>query len=52
MTRTGNNQQHDTADGKNSVTTRTSGSEKRHTTLVLTDAADAFILPPIIIFKG
>ena len=36
--------------GKKSVTIRTSGSEKRHMTVVLTVAADVFILPPMITF--
>ena len=31
---------------------RTSGFEKRHVTAVLTVAADWFILPPMIIFRG
>ena len=35
-----------------SVTIRTSGSEKRHVTVVLTVAADGFMLPPMIIFWG
>ena len=35
-----------------SVTIWTSGSEKRHVTVVLTVAADEFILPPMIIFRG
>ena len=35
-----------------SVTIRTSGSEKRHVTVVLTVAADGFILPPMVIFRG
>ena len=35
-----------------SVTIRASGSEKRHVTVVLTVAADGFILPPMIIFWG
>ena len=34
------------------MTIRTSGSEKRHVTVVLTVAADGFILPPMIIFWG
>ena len=38
--------------GQKSVTIRTSGSEKRHVTVVLTVAADGFILPPMIIFRG
>ena len=38
--------------GEKSVTIRTSGSEKRHVTVVLTVAADVFILPPMIIFRG
>ena len=38
--------------GKKSVTTRTSGSEKRHVTVILTVAADGFILPPMMIFRG
>ena len=37
---------------KNSVTIRTSGSEKRHVTVVLALAADGFILPPMTIFTG
>ena len=36
--------------GQKSVTIRTSGSEKRHVTVVITVAADGFILPPMIIF--
>ena len=35
-----------------SVTIRTSGSEKRHVTVVLTVAADGFTLPLMIIFRG
>ena len=35
-----------------SVTIRTSGSEKRQVTVALTVAADGFILPPMIIFRG
>ena len=38
--------------GKKSVTIRTSGSERRHVTVVLNVAADGFILLPIINFKG
>ena len=38
--------------GQKSVTIRTSGSEKRHVTVVLTVAADGFILPPMVIFRG
>ena len=38
--------------GQKSVTIRTSGSEKRHVTVVLTVAADGFMLPPMIIFWG
>ena len=38
--------------GQKSVTIRASGSEKRHVTVVLTVAADGFILPPMIIFWG
>ena len=34
------------------MTIRTSGSEKRHMTVVLTVAADGFILPPLLIFRG
>ena len=34
------------------MTIRTSGSEKRHVTVVLTVAADGFILPPMVIFRG
>ena len=41
-----------TQKGQKSVTIRTSGSEKRHVTVVLTVAADGFILPPMIIFWG
>ena len=37
--------------GQKSVTIRTSGSEKRHVTVVLTVAADGFILPPMINFE-
>ena len=36
--------------GQKSVTIQTSGSEKRHVTVVLTVAADGFMLPPMIIF--
>ena len=36
--------------GQKSVTIRTSGSDKRPVTVVLTVAADGFILPPMIIF--
>ena len=35
-----------------SVTIRTSGSEKRHVTVVLPVAADGFILPLMILFQG
>ena len=35
-----------------SMTIRTSGSEKKQVTVVLTVAADGFILPPMIIFLG
>ena len=35
-----------------SGTIRTSGSEKRQVTVALTVAADGFILPPMIIFRG
>ena len=35
-----------------SVTIRTSGSEERHVTVVLTVPADGFILLPMIIFRG
>ena len=35
-----------------SVTIRTSGSEKRQVAVALTVAADGFILPPMIIFRG
>ena len=38
--------------GQKSVTIRTSGSEKRRVTVVLTVAADGFMLPPMIIFRG
>ena len=38
--------------GQKSVTVRTCGYEKRHVTVVLTVAADGFILPPMIIFRG
>ena len=34
------------------MTMRSSGSEKRHFTVVLTVAADESILPQIIIFRG
>ena len=34
------------------MTIRTSGSEKRQVTVALTVAADGFILPPMIIFRG
>ena len=37
---------------RKSVTIPTSGLEKRHVTVVLTVAADGFILPPILIFRG
>ena len=37
---------------RKSVTIPTSGLEKRHVTVVLTAAADGFILPPILIFRG
>ena len=37
--------------GQKSVTIRTSGSEKRRVTVVLTVAADGFMLPPMIIFR-
>ena len=36
--------------GQKLVTIPTSCSEKRHVTVVLTVAADGFILPPMIIF--
>ena len=35
-----------------SVTIRTSDSEKRHVTVVITVAADGFILSPMTIFRG
>ena len=38
--------------GQKSVTIRTSSSEERHVIVVLTVAADRFILPPMIIFRG
>ena len=38
--------------GQKSVRIRTFGSEKKHATVVLTVAADGFILPPMIIFLG
>ena len=38
--------------GQKSVTIRTSGSEKRHVTVVHTVAVDGFILPPMKIFRG
>ena len=38
--------------GQKSVRIRTFGSEKKHATVVLTVAADGFILPPMIIFRG
>ena len=38
--------------GQKSVTIQTAGSEKRHVTVVFTVAADGFILPPMIIFRG
>ena len=38
--------------GQKSVTIWTSGSEKRHVTVVHTAAADGYILPPMIIFRG
>ena len=34
------------------MTIRTSGSEKRHMTVVLSFAADGFILPPMITFRS
>ena len=34
------------------MTIQTSGSEKRYVAVVLTAAADGFILPPMIIFRG
>ena len=34
------------------MTIRTSGSEIRDVTVVVTAAADGFILPPMIIFQG
>ena len=37
--------------GQKSLTIRTSGSEKRRVTVVLTVAADGFMLPPMIIFR-
>ena len=37
--------------GQKLVAIRTSGFEKRHVTVVLTVAADRFILPPMIIFR-
>ena len=39
-------------EGQKSVTIRTSRSELRHVTVVLTVAADGFILPPMIIFRA
>ena len=38
--------------GKKSVIVRTSGSEKRHVTVVLAVAASGAVLPTMIIFKG
>ena len=38
--------------GQKWVTIITSGSEKRHVTVILIVAADGFILPPMIIFRG
>ena len=38
--------------GQKSVTIRTSGSKKRHLTVVHTVAADGFILPPMKKFRG
>ena len=38
--------------GSKSVVIRTSGSEKRHVTVVLAVMADGTVLPPMIIFKG
>ena len=38
--------------GRKFVAIPTSGSKKRHVTVVLTVAADGFILPPILIFRG
>ena len=38
--------------GKKSVTIRTSGFKKRHVTVFLTVAADGFILPLMITFRG
>lgn len=41
-----------TKKGSKSVVIRTSGSDKRHLTVVLAVMADGTILPPMIIFKG
>ena len=38
--------------GQKLETIQTSGSEKRHVTVVLTVAANRFILPPIILFRS
>lgn len=37
---------------KTSITVRTSGSEKRHVTVIAMVAADGFILLPMIMFTG
>ena len=34
------------------MTIQTSGSEKKYVAVVLTAAADGFILPPMTIFRG
>ena len=38
--------------GKKTIKIRTSGSEKRHTTVCVTVTSDGDMLPPMIIFKG
>jgi hypothetical protein len=38
--------------GNKSVIVRTSGSDKRHVTVILTIAANGAVLPTMIVFKG
>ena len=38
--------------GNKECVVRTSGSEKKHVTVVLSAAADGTMLPPMLIFKG
>lgn len=38
--------------GRKTVKVRTTGSEKRHITVVLAATASGLFLPPMIIFKG